>query len=110
MYERGEQVVVEGYRGRRSVLTVWEDRGRGIVLTSQEGYSRLLAGDGSAPAVGFPKRDVRGKADATTPNVPTEPQPPPLFALWAIFTFWMVATGQPGCDDVHKFNSTHGYC
>lgn len=72
MYERGEQVIVEGFGGRRAVLTVWEDRGRGMALSTPDGYARLLAGE-DAPIVGFPRGDVRGRATAS----PSEPPPPP---------------------------------
>lgn len=71
MYERGEQVIVEGFGGRRAILTVWEDRGRGLALSTQDGYARLLAGE-DAPIVGFPRGDVRGRASA----LPSEPQQP----------------------------------
>lgn len=64
MYERGERVIVTG-RGSETVLVVWEDRGRGLVLTSDAGYRLALAGDPNAPLVGFPRRDVRGRADAS---------------------------------------------
>ncbi len=64
MYERGQRVVVEGLDGRQTILRVWEDRGRGLTLSSEGGYERALAGDPEAPLVGFPRRDVRGPADA----------------------------------------------
>lgn len=58
MYARGDRVLVHGYRGREAVLRVWEERGRGIVLSSEAGYLRAIAGDESAPLVGFPLTDV----------------------------------------------------
>lgn len=72
MYERGDRVVVEGRGGRRATLTVWEDHGRGLALSSEDGYRRLLAGDSDAPLVGFPRRDVRGKADTATSTSESE--------------------------------------
>lgn len=63
MYERGERVVVKGFSERPTVLTVWEDRGRGLTLTTDDGYRRLLDGDTDAPQVGFPRGDVVGKAE-----------------------------------------------
>lgn len=72
MYERGERVVIEGHGGRRAILRVWADRGRGLTLSSEDGYRRLLAGDPDAPQVGFPIRDVRERVSAS----PSEPQPP----------------------------------
>ena len=74
MYQRGDHVLVEG-RGRRSILVVWEDRIRGICLSSESGFQRALAGDPEAPLVGYPRCDVLGLADATNDH-PTEPQPP----------------------------------
>jgi hypothetical protein len=64
VYERGTRVIVEGKGGRRAVLTVWEDRGRGLTLTSDAGYKRLIDGE-DAPLVGFPKHDVVGRAEET---------------------------------------------
>lgn len=73
MYQRGDRVVVEG-RGE-SVLVVWEDRGRGVCLSSESGFMRALAGDQDAPLVGFPRRDVRGLAGPILDG-PSEPQQP----------------------------------
>lgn len=81
MYDRGEEVVVEGHGGRRAVLTVWEDRGAGLSLSSPGGYLRLLAGDVEAPLVGFPKGDVLGRARAVSPAAPSEPAQPPARSL-----------------------------
>jgi hypothetical protein len=71
MYQRGDRVLVEG-RGGSSVLVVWEDRGRGVCLSSESGFQRALSGDGNAPLVGYPRRDIRGLADPSLdlPNVP----------------------------------------
>lgn len=74
MYQRGDYVVVEGHRGRRAVLRVWENRGQGLALSTDDGYRRLLAGDSDAPVVGFPIGDVRGRAEGSSP-LPTEPEP-----------------------------------
>ncbi len=68
MYQRGDRVVVEGYAGRRAILTVWEDRGRGIALSTDKGYQRLLAGDPSAPWWAFRRATCEvGPRLATTP-------------------------------------------
>jgi hypothetical protein len=76
MYERGQRVIVEGYNGRRAVLRVWDDRGRGVALSTEEGYKRLLAGDSDAPLVGFPRRDiVRVTASSSEPEPPSERSP-----------------------------------
>lgn len=64
MFERGDQVVVSA-RGREGVLVVWEDRGRGLVLTTEGGFRRAMAGDPNAPLVGFPRSDISGLASAS---------------------------------------------
>jgi len=63
MYTRGDRVLVRGFRGREAVLRVWEERGRGIVLSSESGYARALAGDDDAPLVGFPLTDVQRRVE-----------------------------------------------
>lgn len=62
MYERGERVLVEGFGGRKAILLVWEDRGRGVVATSEAGFARLSRGQDAA-LVGYPKQDIKGRAD-----------------------------------------------
>ena len=74
MYQQGDRVEVEGLGGRRAVLRVWQDHGHGLTLSSEAGYVRALAGDPDAPLVGFPKRDVRGRADTASAST-SEPQP-----------------------------------
>lgn len=59
MYQRGDRVIVQGLGGRTAILRVWEDRGSGVVVSSDDGYRRLMAGDDTAPQVGFPAADVR---------------------------------------------------
>ena len=66
MYQRGERVVVAS-RGRETVLVVWEDRGRGLVLTSPVGYEQALAGKVDAPLVGYPRLDVVGRVEDHQP-------------------------------------------
>jgi hypothetical protein len=72
VYERGDQVVVSGFGGRTAVLRVWEDRGRGVLATSESGFARLLQGE-EAALVGYPKEDVKGRA---TPALSSELLPP----------------------------------
>lgn len=72
MYQRGERVVVAGMGGRESTLLVWEDHGQGVALTTANGYQRALSGDPEAPIVGYPRRDVRGRADDLTQPVTRE--------------------------------------
>ncbi len=57
MYERGDQVLVQGYDGKTAVLRIWESLGRGLLLCTEEGYHRKMSGQ-EAPAVGFPLWDV----------------------------------------------------
>lgn len=56
---KGDRVLVRGFRGREAVLRVWETRPGGILLSSEDGYGRLLRGDSRAPLVGYPDRDVQ---------------------------------------------------
>ena len=62
MFTRGQRVRVEGYKGRKAILRVWEDKGHGLTLCSEAGYARAIEG-GELVAVGFPMSDVRGLAD-----------------------------------------------
>lgn len=66
MATRGDRVLVHGYKGREAILRVWETRAGGLVLSSEDGYRRLMQGDQTAPLVGFPARDVKGVLDAAT--------------------------------------------
>jgi hypothetical protein len=69
MATRGDRVLVHGYKGREAVLRVWESRTGGLVLSSEDGYRRLMQGDLTAPLVGFPTRDVKRVLDpATAPS------------------------------------------
>ena len=64
MYQRGDRVLVEGFRGKRATLYVWKPLGeQGLVLCTEDGYRRRMAGDEDAPAVGFPMTDIRGRAE-----------------------------------------------
>ena len=58
--KQGDRVRVRGCRDKEGVLRVWEVRPRGLVLTTEQGYKRLLAGDEDAPQVGYPDADVLG--------------------------------------------------
>ena len=66
MFNRGDRVRVQGYKGRQAVLRVWEDKGHGLLLCSEEGYERAMGG-GELVAVGYPLDDIKG---------PAEPEPP----------------------------------
>lgn len=60
---RGDRVVVGA---RRTVLIVWEDLGRGVQVTSEDGYRRAVAGDPEAPIVGLPRHDIVALAPETS--------------------------------------------
>ncbi len=60
MYKKGDRVRVEGFGGRTAILRVWEERRRGLVLCSEDGYKEAVEG-GELVAVGFPLTDVKGK-------------------------------------------------
>ena len=65
MFTKGQRVKVEGFKGRKAILRVWEDRGHGLLLCSEAGYSRAAEG-GALVGVGFPMSDIRGLADRST--------------------------------------------
>jgi hypothetical protein len=55
--QRGDRVMVEGFRGERGVLRVWNIHDVGYGLTSERGFEALIRGE-DAPIVGFPRSDV----------------------------------------------------
>jgi hypothetical protein len=57
-FNKGDLVRVQGFGNREAVLRVWERRERGAILSSEDGYERLEAGE-EAPMIGFPMRDIR---------------------------------------------------
>jgi len=63
MATRGDRVLVHGYKGREAILRVWETKVGGLLLSSEDGYHRLVDGDQTAPLVGFPARDVQRTLD-----------------------------------------------
>jgi hypothetical protein len=54
---RGEQVIVRALGGEPLIRRVWEVFPDAIYICSEEGYEKLIAGDGWMP-VGFPREDV----------------------------------------------------
>lgn len=56
--ERGTEVTVRAFRGIRLRRRVWEDVGRGVLLTSEPEYQRAMRDGDEAKAAGFPKHDV----------------------------------------------------
>ena len=61
MFQRGDRVQVVGFRGRRAILRVWEDKGRGLLLCSDATFRRAEQG-AELIAVGFPMCDIVGLA------------------------------------------------
>lgn len=59
MFKRGDLVQVQGWGGKRGILRVWEVRLKGLLLTTEEGFKKLLAGE-EAPNIGYPMSDIRG--------------------------------------------------
>ena len=56
--QRGQQVTVNAYRGRRPVVTVVEDRGD-VILICKPGEYMTAAAEGRVPiVVGFHREDV----------------------------------------------------
>jgi len=62
MFRKGDRVLVRGAGAKEAVLRVWEVRGRGLVLCSEDGYRRLMAVE-DTPRIGFPLADVVGHAE-----------------------------------------------
>lgn len=62
MYKRGDRVLVEGFRGDRAVLRVWDAYRHGLALCSEENYQHAMNGD-EAKVLVFPMCDIKGSAD-----------------------------------------------
>jgi len=60
-YERGDRVRVVGFRGKRAVLRVWEDKGHGLLLCSEATFRQAKNGC-EVVAVGFLMSDIVGPA------------------------------------------------
>jgi hypothetical protein len=63
MMERGTHVVARDYRNRELARVVWEDVGLGILLCTPADYERAQRDGGEPVTVGFPRGDVRPKAE-----------------------------------------------
>jgi hypothetical protein len=58
MFERGKRVLVKAYGGKQLDRIVWEDVGKGLLVTTEREYQQAIR-DGTEPIlVGFPKDDV----------------------------------------------------
>ena len=56
---RGDLVIVRAFGGVPLVRRVWEEVGRGVYITDDIHFKRLLAGEnGAIQPVGFPREDV----------------------------------------------------
>jgi hypothetical protein len=57
-YTRGQNVIVEDFRGDKVPQRVWEDAGDVVFVTSDELFSLLEIGQSDLHPVGVPKADV----------------------------------------------------
>ncbi len=55
---RGDLVIVRAYGGMPLIRLVWEEDERGVYITDDARFKLLVAGEASAPSVGFPMEDV----------------------------------------------------
>lgn len=56
---RGDLVIVRAFGGVPLVRRVWEEEGRGVYITDDTHFKRLMAGEnGTIQPVGFPREDV----------------------------------------------------
>jgi hypothetical protein len=62
---RGEKVIVIAFGGRELERIVWEDAGAGILICTEEGYTKAIHSGGEPVCVGFPASDVRRKPMGT---------------------------------------------
>ena len=65
--DRGKHVLVRAYGNKQFERIVWEDTGKGVLLTTEREYQRALQEEGEPIVVGFPKDDIISiLEDATT--------------------------------------------
>ena len=57
-YEKGQQITVTDYRGKRLRRVVWEDRGEEVFITSLNVLEQLKRGDFRLIPIRFPKASV----------------------------------------------------
>jgi len=70
LFNRGDCVRVRGYGGKEAVLRVWEERDRGLLLCSEEGFHRMVDG-GELVLVGYPMSDIAGRITASSADEET---------------------------------------
>jgi hypothetical protein len=58
MIERGKRVLVRAFGGQQLERVVWEDVGRGLLLTTSAQYEQAIKSNTEPIAVGFPKDDL----------------------------------------------------
>lgn len=56
--QRGERVIVTDYAGKQLKRIVWEDTGKGVLLTTAREFERVLREGGDPICVGFPRADL----------------------------------------------------
>lgn len=55
---RGKHVLVKAFGGQQLERIVWEDVGRGLLLTTSAQYEQAIRNNTEPIAVGFPKDDL----------------------------------------------------
>ena len=56
---RGDLVIVRAFGGVPLIRRVWSEAGRGVYITDEAHFKKLMAGeDGTIQPVGFPREDV----------------------------------------------------
>ena len=58
-FQKGQQITVTDYLGRRLEKVVWEDVGDAVLITSSDVLSRLERGDFTLIPIRFPKSSIR---------------------------------------------------
>jgi len=55
---RGNLLIVKDFQGRLLIRRCWESTTNKVYVTDEGGFKRLIAGDHSIVAIGFPMGDV----------------------------------------------------
>jgi len=56
--QRGQQVIVNAYGGKRPYVTVVEDRGDVVMICKPREFEEAMAGNREPASIGFHKKDV----------------------------------------------------
>ncbi|MEE9494380.1 MAG: hypothetical protein V3W04_13510 [Gammaproteobacteria bacterium] len=70
---RGTKVIVRDFLDRPFVRVLWAIGDKCIYICSDDQFADLLDGDTSAPAIGFPKKDVFIWDDSIESTLSSEP-------------------------------------